>query len=65
MSIMDKIKSFFSGSSDAGSDAHAGHDHSGHDHDHDHADEPASAMPPVDPAGEPMSDTGADEDRPA
>jgi hypothetical protein len=55
MSIMDKIKSLFSGGS-ASTDDHAGHDHSGHDHDHSH-DEPAAAMPPADPAG--------DEDRPA
>ena len=59
MSIMDKIKSLFSGGSDASTDDHAGHDHSGHDHDHSH-DEPAAAMPPADPAG----DAGA-EDRPA
>lgn len=58
MSLMDKIKSMFSGGSSA--DAH---DHSGHDHSH----EPAAAMPPADPAGmsssEPSSDAG--EDRPA
>ena len=59
MSIMDKIKSLFSGGSAASTDDHAGHDHSGHDHDHSH-DEPAAAMPPADPTG----DTGG-EDRPA
>jgi|RhiMetdeSRZDD1v2_1073273.scaffolds.fasta_scaffold1525666_3 hypothetical protein len=59
MSIMDKIKSLFSGGSAASTDDHAGHDHSGHDHDHSH-DEPAAAMPPADPAG----DAGG-EDRPA
>ena len=59
MSLMDKIKSFFSGGSDAATDDHAGHDHSGHDH--------SQAMPPADPAGVPLSGPGsdADEDRPA
>lgn len=55
MSLMDKIKSLFSGGSAAATDDHAGHDHAGHDHDHDHSHEPAAAMP-ADPA---------DEDRPA
>jgi hypothetical protein len=59
MSIMDKIKSLFSGGSAASTDDHAGHDHSGHDHDHSH-DEPAAAMPPADTAGD-----GGAEDRPA
>jgi len=59
MSIMDKIKSFFSGGSSAGADEHAGHDHS--------APAPAEPMPPADPAGVPMSEpsSDADEDRPA
>lgn len=72
MSFMDKIKSWFSGGSSAGADAHAGHDHAGHDHaghDHDHSHEPAApAMPPADPAGMPTSDApaaGDGEDRPA
>ncbi len=62
MSLMDKIKSLFSGGSAAGADDHAGHDHAGHDHSH----EPA-AMPSSDPAGMPMSerDSDAGEDRPA
>ena len=62
MSLMDKVKSFFSGGSSAGADEHAGHDHSAHDH----SSEPA-ATPPADPAGMPMSDSGSDagEDRPA
>ncbi|MDX6396634.1 MAG: hypothetical protein QOJ43_42 [Gaiellaceae bacterium] len=47
MSLMDKIKSFFTGGASA-SDSHAGHDHSGHDH-----AEPAA---PVDPAGIPASE---------
>lgn len=43
MSLLDKIKSIFSGGSTADShdhagDDHSGHDHAGHDHDHDHAD---------------------------
>ena len=60
MSVIDKIKSLFSGGSSP--DAHAGHDHSGHDHDHAH--EPAM---PADPAGMPMSEPAAEdgEDRPA
>jgi len=48
MSLLEKIKSMFSGgSSDA--DAHAGHDHSGDDHSHDdehghdHAADPVPA----------------------
>ena len=53
MSLMEKIKSFFSGgSSDA--DSHAGHDHSGHDHSH----EPAAPTSPAEPADE-------SEDKPA
>ena len=68
MSLLDKLKSMFSGGSSADAqeratgDDHAGHDHAGHDHSH----EPA-AMPPADPTGMPMSEPGADagEDRPA
>ena len=59
MSLMDKIKSMFSGGSSAAADDHAGHDHS---------DKPAAPMPPADPAGmPPMSDPGGDagKDRPA
>lgn len=57
MSFMDKIKSWFSGGSSAGADAHAGHDHAAHD---DHSHEPAApAMPPADPAGMPMSEPAA------
>ena len=59
MSVMDKIKSLFSGGSAASTDDHAGHDHSGHDHDHSH-DEPAAAMPPAD-----ATDGGSAEDQPA
>jgi hypothetical protein len=50
MSLMDKLKSLFSGGSATATDAHAGHDHAGHDHaghdhDHDHDHEPAAADP--------------------
>lgn len=65
MSLMDKVKSFFTGGSSADAHDHAGHDHAGHDHaGDDHSHEPAApAMPPADPAGMPTSDAG--EDRPA
>lgn len=67
MSFMDKIKSWFSGGSSAGADAHAGHEHAAHD---DHSHEPAApVMPPADPAGmptsEPAMDQPGDEDRTA
>jgi len=62
MSFMDKIKSFFSGGSNAGADEHAGHDHSAHDHSHEAA-VPMPASEPTMPTSEPSSD--ADEDRPA
>jgi hypothetical protein len=58
MSLIDKIKSLFSGGSAATTDAHAGHDHAGHDHaghDHDHSHEPA-ATTPANPAGEDRPD---------
>ena len=43
MSLLDKLKSMFTGGS---SDTHAGHDHS-----HDHSHEPvAPPLPPADPA---------------
>jgi hypothetical protein len=50
MSLMDKLKSLFSGGS---ADDHAGHDHSGPDHSHEPA---APAMPPADPTGMPSSE---------
>ena len=56
MSLMDKIKSLFSGGSDEHS--HAGHDHAGHDHSHEPV---APPMPPADPAGMPTADAPADE----
>jgi len=51
MSVIDKIKSMFSGGSSA-TDDHSGHDHNGHDHSH----EPA-APAPAEPAAEPAADT--------
>ena len=45
MSLMDKIKSLFSGGSST-TDGHEGHDHSGGDHSH----EPAAPVPPAEPA---------------
>jgi hypothetical protein len=50
MSLMDKIKSMFSG--DKGADDHAAQDHSGVDHSHEPV---APPVPPVDPAGMPTS----------
>lgn len=58
MSLMDKIKSFFSGgSSDA--DSHAGHDNSGAGHTH----EPAAPMPAADPLATPPAEPDS-EDKP-
>jgi hypothetical protein len=56
MSLMDKLKSMFSGGS---ADDHAGHDHD-HDHaGHDHSHEPvAPPVPPADPALIPTSEDG-------
>jgi hypothetical protein len=54
MSVIDKIKSVFSGGSSAAEDDHSGHDHAGHDHSH----EPAA------PA-EPEPAAAADEETPA
>lgn len=45
-SIMDKIKSFFSGGSSP-ADSHAGHDH---------PHEPTAPTPPADPVGMPASE---------
>ena len=51
MSLLDKVKSVFSGGSSADADAHAGHDHSAHDHSHDdehghdHVEEPVVVTP--------------------
>lgn len=66
MSLMDKLKSLFSGGSgaDAHDDSHAGHDHP-------HGEHPAAAEPPVaplDPLGTPpaagLSDPPPPDDRP-
>lgn len=62
MSLMDKIRSFFSGGS---ADSHAGHDHSAAGH--EHPTEPVSPTAPTvptDPAGMPTSEPG-DEDQSA
>jgi hypothetical protein len=59
MSLMDKLKSMFSGGSSDAADAQAGHDHSGHDH----SDEPvAPPMPQADPAVTPTSDAAPSEE---
>ena len=59
MSVMDRIKSLFSGGSSAdGGERASGHDHSDHDHSHEPAAEPAAMATP-----EPGDDAG--EDRPA
>jgi hypothetical protein len=59
MSLMDKIRSFFSGGS---ADSHAGHDHSAADH--EHPTEPVSPTAPTVPTDPPGSASG-DEDRSA
>ena len=48
MSLMDKIKSLFSGgSSDSETHAHGGDDHTGHEHaGHDHSHEPVATPAP-------------------
>jgi hypothetical protein len=54
MSLMDKIRSFFSG----GDDSHAGHDHS--QDGHEHPPEPNAPTVPTDPVVTPASE--GDED---
>lgn len=52
MSLLDKVKSVFSGGSSADTDAHAGHDHSAHDHSHDEEhghDHPAEPVVSTEP----------------
>lgn len=65
MSLLDKLKSMFTGGS---SDTQAGHDHAGHDHaGHDHPHEPATPpLPPADPAltGDPAHSADG-EDKPS
>jgi hypothetical protein len=58
MSLMDKIKSFFSGGD---ADSHAGHDHSAASP--ASPPEPTAPTVPTDPAGMPASEP-ADEDEP-
>lgn len=53
MSLMDKLKSMFSGRS---ADDHADHDHDHAGHDHSH--EPVA--PPADPTGLPTSEKSED-----
>ena len=55
MSLMDKIKSMFSGGSSDTADDHAGHDHdhAGHDHSHEPA---APPMPQADVAETPAAE---------
>jgi hypothetical protein len=53
MSLLDRIKSLFGGSSD-GADAHAGHDHT-----HEPVAPPA---PPADPTGLPTSEPASSEE---
>ena len=67
MSLLDKIKSMFSGGSSADTDAHAGHDHSHNGDDHSHEPVPAApeavpAAPDPVPAPNPVAE---DETRPA
>ena len=55
MSLMEKIKSMFSGGSSDTGDAHAEHDHDHAEHDHSH--EPAAPpLPQADVAETPSTD---------
>jgi hypothetical protein len=60
VSLMDKLKSIFSGGSPDTADAHAGHDHAEHDHaEHDHSHEPATPpLPAADLTEMPASEEG-------
>ena len=55
MSLMDKLKSMFSGGSSDTADDHAGHDHdhAGHDHSHEPA---APPLPQADVAETPAAE---------
>jgi ABC-type Zn2+ transport system substrate-binding protein/surface adhesin len=55
MSLLEKIKSMFSGGSSVDADAHAGHDHSGDDHSHDDEHGHDHSHDPV-PAASPLAD---------
>ena len=59
MSLMDRIKSIFSGGSPDEADAHAGHDHAGDDHSHEPV---APPVPPADPPATPASDAAPSEE---
>lgn len=59
MSLLDKLKSIFSGGSPDSADAHAGHDHAGRDHSHEPV---APPLPPADPALMPSSDSAPPEE---
>jgi hypothetical protein len=53
MSLIDKLKSMFSGGSSDAADAHGDHDHAGHDQSHEPV---APPLPQADPAVMPTSD---------
>ena len=59
MSLIDKLKSMFSGGSSDAADAHAHDDPSDHDHPHEPA---APPLPQADPAVMPTSDTAPSEE---
>jgi hypothetical protein len=59
MSLLDKIKSMFSGGSSDTTDAHAGHDHAGQDKSPEPAAPPTA---PADPAGMPTPDAAPSEE---
>jgi hypothetical protein len=59
MSLIDKLKSMFSGGSSDAADAHADHDHAGHDHSHEPV---APPLPQADPAVMPTADAAPSEE---
>ena len=59
MSLLDRIKSLFGGSSSEGADAHAGHDRPSDDRTHEPVGPPA---PPADPTGLPSSEPATSEE---
>ena len=59
MSLIDKLKSMFSGGSSNAADAHDDHDHAGHDHSHEPV---APPLPQADPAVMPTSDAAPSEE---
>ena len=58
MSLLDKIKSLFSGGSSAGAPAH---DHAGHDHAHEAAPPAAPSYTPTEPAAPAEAEAGGSE----